>query len=242
VSKIINIPSSLPYPMVLPFSEVPELKNRFCYIIKAYPLTGISLTILRDNGMVMIRFADFLGNELDIENPIYKSASYMAMLMQNVNRIITTMKYIGIPKAMFYFSIDKDNPRLIDMRLGINKFCGPGYLNDFFGKQGVLTQEVVGSPMVLDENNVKLLLSGSGEYVDRNFILKSSAFKTIIRGDNIVPLYGLIKHEIVNNKGNSNDNDVCGQTSGVKSGKTLAKGDKKFQKAGQRYNPRSETK
>ncbi len=182
----IDLPDPLPYPQILPFSES-QLTGKFCYVFKKYSLSGVSATIFRKDGVVTFRMADFTGKVLDAKE-VSKE------VMEYTTRCALTMKFARIPQAIFYFSKD-DKIRLVDMRLTLNKFCGPGYLGDFFGKQGIPIQEVVGKPVILSGDILEAVINGKGDYSHGKFIIKPSAFKFIVRGDDILPQYGVIENE-----------------------------------------------
>ena len=196
MKNIIEIPTSLPYPKLCAFDDIKELNKVYCYVIKKYPLSGIGLTVIRQEGNICIRVSDFAGNLLDVssQNHIYNSCINEVMI-KYTPRIVLTMKLSGIPKAMFYFA-NIEKPILVDMRLSINKFCGPGFLQDIFGKQGIPIQEQIGSPVVLDEEIIEKLCEGHGDYSHGKFIIKPSAFKSIMRGDQLLPMYGVLENEI----------------------------------------------
>ena len=171
------IPESLPYPKIYELGQVPELKDKYCYIVKSYPLSGLAIMVYRDNDDLYLRFTDFNGVEADpVEGRL-------------LDIIITVMKTANIKQSMFYFSEN----RLVDIRLSLNKFCSPGFIKDIFGKAGIPIQEEIGRPIQLDENNMGLILSGDGEY-GCGIIVKPSTFKSIIRND-VIPMYGA-RHEI----------------------------------------------
>lgn len=176
----IDIPDALPYPNFYALKECNELKNKYCYIFKKYSLNGVSLVITRKHDYVTIRAADFKGKDINQD---------LNSMQETINRIVVTMKYINIPKAQFYFSENK----LVDIRLSINKFCGPGWLADFFGKQSIPIQEQIGKPIVLTDENLEMLYSAKGDYSHGKFIVKPSAFKFIIRDGDPVPLYGILE-------------------------------------------------
>jgi hypothetical protein len=186
MSKVINIPDVLPYPKLYQLKDIPEFKNKFCYILKSFPDNGLSVLILRDKGDICVRMGDFSGNIIDLNQP----NDYVKQVSGFLSKIVTTMRCIAIPKAIFYFSNDNGVARLVDMRLNTNKFCGPGYLYDFFGKQDIPVQVRIGEPIILDDTVISDLLCHQNAYKD-NCVIKPSAFKTIIREDQIVPLYGV---------------------------------------------------
>jgi hypothetical protein len=183
----IELPDPLPYPKLLPFNDS-QLSGKFCYIFKKYSTTkGVTAVIFRQSDIVTIRMADFTGKILDAKE-VSKE------VMEYTSRCAYTMKCSRVPKAIFYFSMD-EKIRLVDMRLSINKFCSPGYLRDFYGKQGIPTQEAVGDPVILAGDVLSAILEGKGDYSYKKFIIKPSAFKFICRGDDILPQYGVVEDE-----------------------------------------------
>jgi len=192
----IELPDPLPYHKFFKFEDRPEFKNLFIYVLKYYPDNfGFMYIIKREGGMVTVRVADFAGNILDpnkISPPITDHINEISK--EWLTRILMTMKLIKVPQAIFYFAIS-DIARLVDVRLSINKMCSPGYLFDFFGKQGIPTQEAIGKPIILDNDNLKKIKDGVGDFKFDKYDIKPSAFKSIICNDNVCPLYGVITSE-----------------------------------------------
>lgn len=185
-----NFPAILPYPAILDVKDVPELATKFCYVFKDYGNSGLTLVIKREAGSVYLKLADWSGKEM---KPETVSKDVSQIMTEQSHRIILTMKLIGIPQAIFYFS---SNSLLVDMRLSMNKFCGPGYLGDFFGKQGIPMQERVGEPVFLKSEELGKIRQGQGVYKgQKGFILKPSAFKFMVRNDVILPVYGRVTCE-----------------------------------------------
>ena len=188
----IEIPDFIPYSPLFKLEDMKQLRGKLCYILKYYPETGISMIVSRNDNNVAIRLADFSGNFIDPQN---EQDQYVTQIMMEYSRkIILTMRLINIPKALFYFSSDNGIARLVDMRLSLNKFCGPGFLADIFGKQGIHIQERIGDPIQLDESNQKKLLDGIGDY-SGGLVIKPSVFKFIVDGDKIHPMYGVVRYE-----------------------------------------------
>jgi hypothetical protein len=170
------IPESLPYPKIYELGQVPELKDKYCYVVKSYPLSGLAILICCDGDDLHLRFTDFNGVEVDpVEGKL-------------LGIIITVMRTVKIKQSMFYFS----DQRLVDVRLSANKFCSPGFIKDIFGKAGVPIQEYIDKPIQLDDNGMKLIMSNK---YDCGVIIKPSTFKSIIRNDDVIPMYG-VRHEI----------------------------------------------
>lgn len=186
-SETIQLPDPVPYPTIHNLNEVKELRGKLCYVIKKYPFTGLGLTILRVSNAdtVCIRISDFTGALLDPTDEVrYKP------VMDYSRNLVLTMKLIGVPQALFYFSEIGKSFRLVDMLLSLNKFASPGYLADFFGKQKIPVQESIGDPITLTDDKIGELIEKKEEY-----ILKPSAFKFMIRNDVVLPQYGIVNHE-----------------------------------------------
>lgn len=191
----ILIPTSLPYPEIYNLNDVNALRGKFCYVIEKYPLSGVSITIVRKDGNVCVQMADFLGKTINPDNINENYEGCIDIIMTTlVPRLIVTMKLSGIKQSLYYFANCKD-PILVDVRVSLNKFCGPGFVFDIFGRQGIPTQKKIGDPLNLDEEGLKTIKKGKGIYSGGKFIIKPSAFKTMIRGENILPLYGILTNE-----------------------------------------------
>jgi len=184
MSKI-EIPECLPYPKITTIQDTPELRNKFCYVVKAYSQQGIIMLVVRQAGEVCIRMFDFDAKMLDLE----KDKGCLPQIVEQSPKIVKLMNLIGIPKALLYFSDDSGTPRLVDVRLSLNKFVGPGFLGDFFGKI-VPIQERIGDPLVLSDEVMEMISKCEGVF-SQDVIVKPSAFKTIIRKEEMVPLYGV---------------------------------------------------
>ena len=186
----LEIPDMLPYPTnIINFDDCPELHNKSCYVIKQYPLSGIIMMIVRhkmkNDNIVTINLADFNGNKEKI------SEDQTKQIMQYSQKLVMTMKLTGIPKAIFYFSM-AEKPMLVDIRLSQNKFISPGYIADFYGKQGIPTQESINKPIIMSDDNIKMLKSAIGDYTSGKFILKPSVPNIITRNDQIMPMYAFV--------------------------------------------------
>jgi hypothetical protein len=187
------VPKLLSYPRILNIDDMPQLRDKFCYVVKSYPLEGIALLIYRHNQQINTQFGRFNGECLDptVNGPF--STIITNILSNYYQKLAMLMKYININQAIFYFSECQGELRVVDIRVSLNKFCGPGWLQDFVAKVGIPTQELVGKPVHLIEDNLKKIKDKIGEYSTGAFIVKPSAFKFMIHGDEVIPMYGLIK-------------------------------------------------
>jgi hypothetical protein len=187
-----QLPKLLPYPKILNFNDMPQLRDKFCYVVKSYPLDGFALLIYRNNQQVHTQFARFSGECLDPTTKGQYSDMIVYILSNYYQKLATLMKYININQAIYYFSENNNELKLVDIRVSLNKFCGPGWIQDFVPKLGIPTQELIGKPIHLIEDNLKKIQDKTGEYSNNTFIVKPSAFKFMVHGDEVIPMYACI--------------------------------------------------
>jgi len=188
MAKTVRLPDTLPYYPFIDFCKhTSQFKNLFCYVLRGYPRKGVAVMIYRESGDVFVRTSDFNGVVLEPVNN--KSAA--TVMEKYLNRLVFTMKAIKLGQAIFYFSGENDFI-LVDMRLTLEKFCGPGYLNDFFGRQGIPIQTSINQPIILTDENIEMLSEGKGDYAGP-VILKPSSFKFTMVGGQPNPLYGVLR-------------------------------------------------
>lgn len=190
---LVKVPTLLSYPEVLKFGDIPELKNEFVYVIEAYPLNGLSVVAHRvqtDEGMqINWRLGDWDGNEI---NPIGKSPNAHwanKFLGEYSPKILQIMQLIQLYHAQFYFSIVDNDLCLVDIRLSLNKFTGPGMVKDIFGK-AISVQKEVCKPMLLTPDEWQKM---KDEKRSKPVIIKPSVFKTIMRNKALMPMYAIAK-------------------------------------------------
>lgn len=188
VRVVSDIPSLLSYPEIINLRDCPEVSNHLVYVIKKYNEDGLSVLIKRHpKDQVSVSFGDFDGNMIDITNTNHRYHSAINLFLSKYNnKFVTLMKLINLPQAIFYISVNDTKLVLVDIRLGLDKFSGPGMIRDVF-KNIIDTQEVV-SIVHLDDNNLQLIKSHTGQY-NHDLIIKTSIFKTIDRGNKVLPAY-----------------------------------------------------
>lgn len=189
-SGLSKVPDTLAYPKILDLHEVPEIEGQFVYVIRGYAEDGLAITIYREEGEVYLSMNDFNGGPIDLsdENHPYQAAA-IDFAQNDSSKFVALMKSAGIPKVILYISVDDGELRLVDMRASLNKFYGPGMLRDLFSKI-YPTQEVV-KTAALDEKTLDAIKQGEGSYKG-NLILKCSKFKTIVRDQEMLPLYARV--------------------------------------------------
>ena len=162
-------------------NDIGLVRGLFCYFIKPYKLSGVSCMVARSAGDVRVTVGNWDGESTDlrvnsgatvIANEFIKN--YMAMLVQYT-------KLVGVDKIIYYFTLNDDNSlTLVDARLSVNKFLGPGMLRDVFGKQ-INTQEVLCIEMLSDKIQDRLNV-GADMFSD-GVIIKPSRFRFLPDGN-----------------------------------------------------------
>jgi hypothetical protein len=125
-------------------------------------------------GELAVRIGDFDGKPLDPRNVDEQITSYIMPLAE----LMITAR---IPQAQFYFS----GPTLVDIRKSLDNMVGPGMLKDLCS-QIVPTQEIIDIKPL--DGDLKEAIK-QYDYV----ILKHSSFKVIVRGDQMLPMYGICR-------------------------------------------------
>jgi hypothetical protein len=167
------IVNALPYPAIQHFNDVPAIKDVLCYFIKPYAMSGLSVVVVRGQDGFSIRISDFQGK---IINPDIqpRSNAITTILTRYIPPITAVMKHARIVQAQYYFG---GGDCLIDMRVSANKFVGPGMLRDLFGK------------LMPTQETIKIARASHAETANLKAILKPSAYKTIVRGNDVGPMY-----------------------------------------------------
>ncbi len=80
--------------------------------------------------------------------------------------------------------------QLVDIRLSLDKFSGPGMVRDLFSKV-IPTQEVM-KVEILDDQSLEAIKNGVGNY-SGDLIIKASTFSTIIRDQELIPSYAIVQ-------------------------------------------------
>lgn len=172
-----TLPDLLAYPEVQKLDDMPEIVDQFVYVIKAYSNKGLAVLMHRSpkDDAIYYRFGDFNGKLL---NPT-TDKNCKIFLENHAMKFLELMATARIPQAMYYLVVEKGKMRLVDMRVSLNKFAGPGMLRDLYGKI-IDTQEVL-KTIQLNSETIEAIKQGTGTYKG-GLILKTSVFKTITRG------------------------------------------------------------
>lgn len=169
------------------------MANQYVYVIRAYQLDGLSVVAARvktDDGMqINWKFGDWDGNEINVLGKDNSAKWAKKFLNDYSTKVLAMMQSIRLYHVQFYFSIVDDDLCLVDIRTSLNRFTGPGMVQDIFSRI-VPTQKVIGKPVMLDPETLEKVATASKPY-DCKIIVKPSLFKTIVRNKAMLPMYAL---------------------------------------------------
>lgn len=178
ISRPSSIPKVLKHPGFIPIDSAPGIKNVYCYITKHYGNDGLSALIYREqkNDQVSLLFGDWNGGNLDIQGKEETNLTYLAnkFIEKDFILLLNVMFSIKIPQAQFFFGIDDDGLVLTDMQLSLNKFAGPGMIQDIFGK--VYRTQEIKKIEAIDDRAFEYINMGTGSY-EGDLVLKPSRFR-----------------------------------------------------------------
>ena len=183
ISRI--IPAMLPHPE--PLLDTSFVSGMLCYVVKYYQNVGISCLISRSEGDVAVLMGDWNGQTIDLSNT-KDSLSLVAIdfLQHQAKRLIAISHAACVKQAIYYFALDTGIPVLVDIRLSLNKFLGPGMVRDVFGKT-FDTQQVLKID-VMSEQLLEQIKNGAGSFSSGVIIKPSRARFMEVKGQP-VPLY-----------------------------------------------------
>jgi hypothetical protein len=189
-SGIHKQPSLLSLPRPIPIEDYDGIAGLFCYVIKHYGYSGVACLISRDTkqDQISIAIGDWKGNIVDLSDKKHALIEVAYRFIDKHGDGLTRLMHaIQLTQAIFYF-VPKNNGEfiLVDLRMSLNKFVGPGMLRDIFGSV-VETQDVI-EVAHLDEPRLKSIREGKGIY-SGSLILKPSKYRSITVGNNQSPLY-----------------------------------------------------
>lgn len=185
-----ELPGILAYPPLLKLVDVPEMKGQYVYVIRGYPDEGFSIVIKRDpkNDRVRVLTGDFSGNNIAADSTL--DGRVAELLAEKAPTLIAMLKLVGVQQIILYFAAAVTGLVLVDVRLSLDKFCGPGMVRDLFSK--VLPIQEVVKIVQLDEPTLADIEAGVGEFAGP-LILKCSMFKTMTRNKDLLPLYAVVR-------------------------------------------------
>ena len=180
-----KVPAMLPHPE--PLSDTALVVGKLCYVVKYYQNVGISCLIAHNDDNVMVAVGDWNGRTIDLadqRDQLYLVA--VDFLHTQAKLLVDISNAAGVKQAIYYFALDTGKPVLVDIRLSLNKFVGPGMIRDVFGKT-FDTQEILKIDVVT-EQLLEQIRNGSG-FFDHGAIIKPSRSRLIEVGNQLVPVY-----------------------------------------------------
>jgi len=187
-----ELPSLLEYPKLL---DVRNAKDLFSYILKHPGDNGLSLLLYREpkKDQAAVICGDWSGNSIDLmaKSPLADLASDF-LKSDDALKLFKSVSLIGVEQAQFFFGIDDEGLFLVDVQVSLNKFVGPGMIQDIFGKL-IRTQEVL-KIEIIDERSLEYIERGTGSY-EGDLLIKPSKFRMYHDPDANVfsPLYSEVR-------------------------------------------------
>jgi hypothetical protein len=182
ISKI--VPAMLSHPE--PLSDMTLVSRILCYVIKYYQNVGISCLISRNKDDVVVSMGDWNGNVIDLGSKDALVLIAIDFLQNQAKRLLAISHAAGVKQAIYYFALDTGSPVLVDIRLSLNKFLGPGMIRDVFGKT-FDTQQVL-KVDVMSDKLLEQIKNRAGNY-SSGVIIKPSRSRFMEVDDKPVPLY-----------------------------------------------------
>jgi len=161
------VPALLPYDVPPGLAAVPELMGKLVYVQRLWRAPGPSLLIYRDpaRDLLALRCGDWEGTTLE---PAGQMLSY---LNKHGASLLRLCKAVRLCQVQLYLS---DDLRLVDARVSLNKFCGPGMLKDLFGPVVPVLETIAIEP--LDERVFGAIEGGVGTY-SGDLLVKPSKYQ-----------------------------------------------------------------
>ena len=179
------VPAMLPHPE--PLSDTNLVSGMLCYVIKYYQNVGISCLVARNGDNVAVSMGDWNGQTIDLSNT-KDSMSLVAIdfLQHQAKQLIAISHAAGVKQAIYYFALDTGIPVLVDIRMSLNKFLGPGMVRDVFGKT-FDTQQILKID-IMSEELLEHIKNGAGCF-SSGVIIKPSRARFMEFNGQSVPLY-----------------------------------------------------
>jgi hypothetical protein len=189
---ISDLPKLNALPKYYDISKLEALENVLCYIQDHPSDSWFSLLISRDlkNQDVFIQAGDINGSVVDIHNDGPLSETIIKYIQENSVSLVSLMKYVNIPMAQYYFSIEEGAVVLQDFQTAINKYASPGMVRDLFSAIVRTSNIRAIEPMtrsIIDSINLN-----QGTYTG-NILIKPSVFRIYDSDQDNRPFYVGIK-------------------------------------------------
>lgn len=159
-------PTILPYPKVAELSKEHPINGVFSYIQEKPQMNGIALLIQAQPRTKEVAFrAGTWDGKLAPQSEIQKIAEFIGIFGAKLAQIMALVK---VEQAMFYISADE---KLVDVRTSINKWLGPGMVENIFSK-------VISTPKTIEITSITselydAIMADTGKY-SGNLLIKPS--------------------------------------------------------------------
>lgn len=180
-------------PKLLPHQGLRELDDQFSnlyvYIMRHPGPPGPTIVVQKQkDGGVYAQFGDWSGIPIDpTDTTHHLHHGIIDLLANQFHKLQQLMQTCGLTQAQYYFS---ETGILVDVRMALNRYIGPGMLHDVFGKL-VTTPEII-KVEVLDQRVRDAIEADSGSY-SGELIVKPSRFREMELPDHsFVPLYAQV--------------------------------------------------
>lgn len=175
-ARVDQLPQVLKYPQ--PIQDLNYVKDIFCYILRHPGSNGLSVLIYRqpDNDQVVVICGDWYGVKLDLIDTKKSTIVDLAsdFVTTEAIKFYEMMRLTQVDQAQFFFSIDDEGLCLLDVQLSLNKYAGPGMVNDVFGK--IFRTPKILKMEIIDERALEYIQKGSGAY-EGDLLIKPSRFR-----------------------------------------------------------------
>ena len=147
------------------------------------------MVVSRRDESISVQFGDWQGVIVDPDDSTHPFHGQIIQLLEHsFPKLITLMRTIRLGQAEFYFSTGLV---LMDVRLELNRYAGPGMITDVFGKL-VDTPETI-KIEVLDQRAMDFITKGTGSY-EGDLLLKPSRSRPYELPDgSYVPFYVAVR-------------------------------------------------
>ena len=174
-ARVDQLPQLLKYPPLL--TNLQQVKDIFCYILRHPGDDGLSVLIYRqpENDQVVVICGDWHGTKLDLvdsDSPLADIAS--EFVTGQAIKFYEMMRLVGVDQAQFFFGQDDEGLLLYDVQLSLNKFAGPGMINDVFSK--IFRTPTTLKIEAVDDRALEYIEKGTGSY-EGDLLIKPSRFR-----------------------------------------------------------------
>lgn len=163
----------LAHPVIDEFGPESPLNGVFCYIQEYHAEEGYSVIIRRDgHGGLTIRIGDWAGNDLSPGDPLWSKILDGTESGVNFYTIAGIMAVSKVYQAQFFVSMP--DKVLVDVRMSLNKWLGPGMIEGLFGKMCRTAKTLLITNLTPD---IVAQLDNKSGIFNGNLLLRPSSFR-----------------------------------------------------------------